>query len=210
MTSLSPADIMRISPIIPVIAVDNVDQAIDLAHALLEGGIKVMEITLRTTAALSAIKNISLEVPDVVVGAGTVLDSEDLSKVIDAGARFAISPGSTTALLKTAQTEQFPLLPGVATASELMHGMDLGYEHFKLFPAVVAGGIGALNAFSGPFPQAQFCPTGGVNISNMNDFLALKNVICVGGTWLAPKDLINAGNFAKIRDIAHDSIQAVQ
>lgn len=210
MTALTPEDIMRVSPIIPVIAIDDADQAVNLAHALIEGGIKVLEITLRTPAALAAIKNINMEIPDAVVGAGTVLTSVDLSKVIDAGASFAISPGSTPELLKTAKAEAFPLLPGVATASEIMQGMDLGYNHFKLFPAVTAGGVGALKSFSGPFPQAHFCPTGGITIANMNEFLALENVICVGGTWIAPKDLINAGNFTEISRISAGSLKATQ
>jgi len=151
MNTLSPADIMNVSPIIPVIAIDDAEQAIDLAQALIAGGIRILEITLRTPAALAAIKKITLSIPDAIVGAGTVLNRDDLLKVIDAGASFAISPGSTSELLKAAHAENVPLLPGVATASEIMQGMDLGYTHFKLFPAVTAGGIGALKSFSGPF-----------------------------------------------------------
>lgn len=210
MTTLTPADIMSVSPIIPVIAIDDAGQAVDLAHALVEGGINVLEITLRTPVALAAINNIRIDIPDIVVGAGTVLTSSDLLHVIDAGARFAISPGSSRELLQTAQAESFPLLPGVATASEIMQGLDLGYTHFKLFPAITAGGVGALNAFSGPFPHARFCPTGGVSIANMNEFLALENVVCVGGTWIAPKELINTSNFTEISHIASGSLKAAQ
>ncbi|CAA6827635.1 MAG: Keto-deoxy-phosphogluconate aldolase [uncultured Thiotrichaceae bacterium] len=210
MNTLSPADIMSVSPIIPVIAIDDADHAVDLAHALMDGGIKVLEITLRTPAALASIKKISAAIPDAVVGAGTVLTTDDLSNVIDAGASFAISPGSTPKLLKTAQAEKFPLLPGVATASEIMQGMDLGYNHFKLFPAVTAGGVGALKSFSGPFPQARFCPTGGISMTNMNEFLTLENVICVGGSWIAPQALVQTGNFAEITHITAKSLKELK
>lgn len=204
--ALTPQQIMTLSPIIPVIAIDDANRAIDLAHALIEGGVKVLEVTLRTAAALDAIALIAKEVPDAVVGAGTVLNTGDLQRVIDAGAKFAISPGSTNTLLSEALKLNFPLLPGVATASEIMNGLDLGYTHFKLFPAMSAGGITALKSFSGPLQQAKFCPTGGINESNFLDFLKLENVLCIGGSWFVPADLISAGKFDEITKLTSSAI----
>lgn len=205
-TTLSPQEIMTISPIIPVIAIDDASKAIDLAHALMAGGIRVLEITLRTPAALDAIHLLTHEVPEAVVGAGTVLNRDDLFKVMEAGAQFAISPGSTPELLTEASIHQFPLLPGVATASEIMQGLDMGFTHFKLFPAVTAGGIGALKSFAGPFQNAVFCPTGGIDEKNFTDFLALKNVLCVGGSWVAPGALTKAANFKEITRITTSAL----
>jgi 2-dehydro-3-deoxyphosphogluconate aldolase/(4S)-4-hydroxy-2-oxoglutarate aldolase len=200
-TKLTPYEIMTLSPIIPVIAIDDVHQSINLAQALIAGGINVLEITLRTPAAIESIRLLSEMVPEAIVGAGTVLNTDDLLRVQDAGAKFAISPGSTKKLLKKALKIDFPLLPGVATASEIMQGLDLGYTHFKLFPAVSSGGIGALKSFAGPFQDARFCPTGGINENNFLDFLNLNNVLCIGGSWVAPNTLINAGNFSEISKI---------
>ena len=205
-TKLSPQEIMTLSPIIPVIALEDAEQAVDLAHALIAGGITVLEITLRTPAALNAIKLIEDNVPDATVGAGTVLNIDDLHRVIDAGAKFAISPGSTEKLLLEAQNLNFPLLPGVATASEIMKGLDIGYTHFKLFPAMSAGGITALKSFSGPFKNAKFCPTGGISENNFLDFLKLDNVLCIGGTWVAPGDLTNAGKFDEITKLTESAL----
>ncbi len=167
---LSPQEIMSLSPIIPVIEIDDVSQSIDLANALIAGGINVLEITLRTAAAIDAISLLAKEVPAAIIGAGTVLNPTDLAKVRDAGASFAISPGCTDSLLKSAKDIDFPLIPGVSTGSEIMNGLDLGYTHFKLFPATSVGGISLLKTFSGPFQQAKFCPTGGINESNYLDF----------------------------------------
>ena len=205
-TKLSPQEIMTLSPIIPVIALEDAERAIDLAHALIAGGISVFEITLRTPAALNAIKLIEENVPNATVGAGTVLNIDDLHRVIDAGAKFAISPGSTEELLLEAQKLNFPLLPGVATASEIMKGLDIGYTHFKLFPAMSAGGITALKSFSGPFQNAKFCPTGGISENNFLDFLKLDNVLCIGGTWVAPGDLTNAGKFDEITKLSESAL----
>lgn len=198
MTVLSPEAIMQVSPIIPVIAIDDVERAVDLAHALQAGGVNILEITLRTPAALSAIERLADQVPDAVLGAGTVTQVDDLQRVRDAGAKFAISPGSTEAILSAAKTMDFPLLPGVATGSEIMQGLALDYQHFKLFPAEIAGGIGALKAFAGPFHTVKFCPTGGVTEQNFIEYLNLPNVLCVGGSWIVPKQLINAGQFDEI------------
>jgi len=205
-TKLSPQEIMTLSPIIPVIALADAERAVDLAHALIAGGISVLEITLRTPAALNAIKLIEENVPNATVGAGTVLNIDDLHRVIDAGAKFAISPGSTEELLLEAQKLNFPLLPGVATASEIMKGLEIGYTHFKLFPAMSAGGITALKSFSGPFQNAKFCPTGGISENNFLDFLKLDNVLCIGGTWVAPGDLTNAGKFDEITKLTESAL----
>lgn len=196
--TLSPASIMQISPIIPVIAIDDVERAVDLAHALQAGGVNVLEITLRTPSALKAIEVLADKVPDACLGAGTVTSADDLHRVRDAGAQFAISPGSTVDILETAKNMAFPLLPGVATGSEIMQGLALGYQHFKLFPAEIAGGIAALKAFSGPFQHVHFCPTGGVNEQNFIAYLNLPNVLCVGGSWIVPKAAIAAGRFDEI------------
>ena len=203
---LTPEEIMTLSPIIPVIEIHDIAQSIDLAHALIAGGINVLEITLRTDAALDAISLLVKEVPEAHVGAGTVLNPSDLAKVRDAGAAFALSPGSSTSLLERANHIDFPLIPGVSTGSEIMQGMDLGYTHFKLFPATTVGGISLLKSFGGPFQQAKFCPTGGINVENYLDFLRLDNVLCVGGSWIVPTSLINAGSFDEITRITTSAI----
>ncbi|MEB8432726.1 bifunctional 4-hydroxy-2-oxoglutarate aldolase/2-dehydro-3-deoxy-phosphogluconate aldolase [Cocleimonas sp. KMM 6892] len=203
---LSPQEIMTLSPIIPVIEIEDVSQSIDLANALIAGGINVLEITLRTPAAMDAISLLAKEVPSAVVGAGTVLNPDDLAKVRDAGASFAISPGCTDSLLQSAKDINFPLIPGVSTGSEIMNGLDLGYTHFKLFPATSVGGIPLLKSFSGPFQQAKFCPTGGINENNYLDFLALENVLCAGGSWVAPTKLVKSGDFNKITEITASAL----
>ncbi|WP_299879522.1 bifunctional 4-hydroxy-2-oxoglutarate aldolase/2-dehydro-3-deoxy-phosphogluconate aldolase [uncultured Cocleimonas sp.] len=208
-STLTPQEIMAVSPVIPVIEIADVSQAIDLANALIAGGINVLEITLRTEAALASIELLAKEVPTAVIGAGTVLNPEDLAKVRDAGATFAISPGCTNALLQSATDMNFPLIPGVSTGSEVMNGLDLGYTHFKLFPATSVGGISLLKSFSGPFQQAKFCPTGGINEGNYLDFLALKNVLCVGGSWVAPSDLTRSGDFEKITELSASALAKV-
>ncbi len=205
---LTPAEIMSLSPIIPVIEIDDISQSIDLAHALIAGGINVLEITLRTDAALGAISLLAKEVPEAHIGAGTVLNPSDLAKVRDAGATFALSPGSSTSLLQTANDINFPLIPGISTGSEIMQGMDLGYTHFKLFPAITVGGIPLLKSFGGPFQQARFCPTGGINENNYLDFLALDNVLCVGGSWIVPKSLMNSGSFDEITKVTASAIDS--
>lgn len=207
---LTPQEIMSVSPVIPVIEIDDISQSIDLANALIAGGINVLEITLRTEAALGAIELLAKEVPTAVIGAGTVLNPDDLAKVRDAGASFAISPGCTNSLLQSATDMQFPLIPGVSTGSEVMNGLDFGYTHFKLFPATSVGGIPLLKSFSGPFQKAKFCPTGGINEGNYLDFLALKNVLCVGGSWVAPGDLTRSGYFEKITELSASALAKVK
>lgn len=203
---LTPAEIMTLSPIVPVIEIHDVAQAVDLANALMAGGINVLEITLRTAAAIDAIALLAKEVPEAHLGAGTVLTPTDLKKVRDAGATFALSPGYSTSLLESANEIDFPLIPGIATASEIMQGMDLGYTHFKLFPATSVGGIPLLKSFGGPLQKARFCPTGGINVDNFQDFLALDNVLCVGGSWVAPSKLVQAGEFDQITAITKEAL----
>lgn len=206
---LTPKQIMSLSPIIPVIEIEDVSQSIDLANALIAGGINVLEITLRTSAAIDAISLLAKEVPSAIIGAGTVLNDTDLEKVHDAGASFAISPGCTDSLLKHAKDIKFPLIPGVSTGSEIMNGLGLGYTHFKLFPATSVGGIPLLKSFSGPFQQAKFCPTGGINEENYLDFLSLDNVLCVGGSWVSPSKLTNQGDFDKITEITKSALERI-
>jgi 2-dehydro-3-deoxyphosphogluconate aldolase/(4S)-4-hydroxy-2-oxoglutarate aldolase len=201
-------EIMMLSPVMPVIAIDDASEAVNLARALMDGGIRVLEITLRTPAALEAIRVISEEVEGAVVGAGTVLNAEDLRRVQEAGAAFAISPGITPELLREASETDLPFLPGVATASEIMQGMDAGLERFKLFPASSAGGVAALGSFAGPFPGVKFCPTGGIGASDFTEYLALKNVLCVGGSWVAPVRLIRAGEYDRITALSRAAVDA--
>jgi 2-dehydro-3-deoxyphosphogluconate aldolase/(4S)-4-hydroxy-2-oxoglutarate aldolase len=203
-------DILKVSPIIPVITIDNADDAVDLAIALAKGGINVMEITLRTDCAIKAIENVAKNLPNMVVGAGTVLNCEQFDAVCEAGAKFVISPGFTTKLLEHASKQNIPLIPGVGTASEIMTAIEFGFDTFKLFPANIVGGVGALKAFSGPFKNINFCPTGGVNLQNMNEFLSVENVLCVGGTWLTPKEDINAHRFNNITNYCKEALEKLE
>ena len=200
---------MEISPIIPVIAIDDADEAVNLANALIEGGIKILEITLRTPAAIEAIERIAKECGDAVVGAGTVLNEKDLRRVIDAGAAFSISPGMTPSLLQSATALKHTLLPGAASASDIMMGLEHGYDRFKLFPAMSAGGVTALKSFGGPFQNVKFCPTGGVSADNVSDFLKLDNVLCVGGSWVAPSSLIRAKEYDRITQITREALNTL-
>ena len=191
-------ELLRVSRIIPVITLHRVADAVPLARALVAGGIRLLEVTLRTPAGLDAAAAIIAEVPEAVVGIGTVLTPADLDRSIAAGARFALSPGATAPLLDAAADAPIPFLPGVATASELMAAMERGFTAAKFFPATAAGGIPALRALAGPFPQARFCPTGGITEDNAADWLALPNVVALGGTWLTPLDDIAAGQWDAI------------
>lgn len=193
---------MSLGPVIPVLVIDDTDKAVPLARALIAGGIKVLEITLRTPNALSVISEIARHVPDAVLAAGTVTTPEQWEASARAGARFAVSPGLTPRLLDAAAQAPIPLLPGVATASELMTAMDSGFECFKFFPAQQAGGVGMLRALGGPFAQALFCPTGGITPQTAPDYLALPNVACVGGSWLAPSAALAAGDWTAITALA--------
>jgi 2-dehydro-3-deoxyphosphogluconate aldolase/(4S)-4-hydroxy-2-oxoglutarate aldolase len=196
------SELMGLAPVIPVLTIEHADQAVPLARALVGGGLRALEVTLRTPAALEAIRRIVGEVPEAVVGAGTVLNGRDFEQALEAGARFIVSPGLTRALVDAADGAPAPLLPGVATASELMRGLDAGYGCFKFFPAETSGGAAALKALHGPFATARFCPTGGVNAANAPAYLALPNVACVGGAWVAPKEAIEAGQWSAIAALA--------
>ncbi len=180
------AEIMTLSPIIPVLVIDDVARAEPIARALVAGGVRALEVTLRTPAAFDAIAAMK-RVPGAVVGAGTVLNRADLNAAIVAGAEFVVSPGLTADLGEAAVASGVPFLPGVATASDLMRGLDLGLTHFKFFPAEANGGIAAMKALNGPFPMARFCPTGGITAASARDWLALDAVLCVGGSWLVPR-----------------------
>ena len=204
---MNAKEIMEISPIVPVIAIDNIDDSLKLAKALNKGGINIMEITLRTSVALDAIKLISQELPNMHVGAGTVCNKEDLIKAKEYGAKFVFSPGISQELIDASKSENITLIPGVATSSEVMLAQNNGIYHCKLFPATLSGGIDILKAFSGPYAKMSFCPTGGVNKNNLKDFLNLKNVLCVGGTWIVPKDIIQKKDFDKITELCIEAIK---
>ncbi len=199
MTDPSEIDaLVAISRIIPVITLDRVEDAMPLARALVAGGVRLLEITLRTEAGLTGAARIIAEVPEAVVGIGTVLTPDDLARAVDVGARFALSPGGTPALLAAAAGCGIPFLPGVATASEVMAGMAHGFRTFKFFPATAAGGIAALQALAGPFPGVRFCPTGGIAGDNAAEWLARPNVVAVGGSWLTPTAEVRAGDWEAI------------
>ena len=200
--SMTLLDIMRASPVIPVIAIDDIDHAVPLAKALVAGGIRVLEVTLRTAHGLAAIRAMAEQVPDAIVGVGTLTHPDEFVAARDAGAVFGVSPGLTAALIAAAKSSGLPLLPGVMTPSEVMAAREQGFRQLKLFPAVPAGGIGMLNAIYGPLPDVTFCPTGGISQETASQFLSLKNVACVGGSWLTPKDAIAAGDWERITDLA--------
>jgi 2-dehydro-3-deoxyphosphogluconate aldolase/(4S)-4-hydroxy-2-oxoglutarate aldolase len=206
MSTTTPiADILQRSPVMPVVTLEDASSAPDLARALARGGIRVIEVTLRTPQALAAIEAIARAVPEICVGAGTVLSPADLHSAANAGAAFAISPGATRELLAAGAGFRIPYLPAVATASDLMTGLAAGFRHFKLFPAHVAGGVQALKAFHGPFPEARFCPTGGIDLQSAEAYLEVPNVLCVGGSWLTPADLLQSRDWARIESLAREA-----
>ncbi len=200
--SLSVTEIMQAAPVIPVIVIDRVADAVPLALALSESGLTSLEVTLRTSVALDAIREIKQSLPHAVVGAGTVLNVRDLDAALRAGADFLVSPGTTLALAGAALASGIPMLPGVATASEAMVLLEMGFTHLKFFPAQAAGGVAMLKALAGPLPQLRFCPTGGITLQNAPEFLALDNVLCVGGSWMAPTSLVAAQDWLQIRRLA--------
>lgn len=202
MTTYTAAQVMTATPVVPVIVVDSAEQAVNLGKALVAGGVPVLEVTMRTEAALEAISALRKEVPDAIVGAGTVCSREQYIQAIEAGAEFIISPGATPDLLAVGKEYDVPYLPAVATISDILLGMEYGYDHFKFFPAEVNGGIKALKAFGGPLPQIRFCPTGGIGANNFKDYLALDNVLCVGGSWIVPTDLVREGKWDEITELA--------
>jgi 2-dehydro-3-deoxyphosphogluconate aldolase/(4S)-4-hydroxy-2-oxoglutarate aldolase len=196
---------MRLAPVIPVVIIEDASHAVPMARALVAGGIPAIEVTLRTPAALDAIRAIAAEVEGAVIGVGTVLTANDLHAAEKAGARFAVSPGMSPRLLDAADDSALPLLPGIATASEAMALLERGYRHLKFFPAVPAGGAKLLGAWASPLPQIRFCPTGGIAAATARDFLALPNVLCVGGSWLTPADKLKAGDWAGIEQLAREA-----
>ena len=192
-------DCLTLSPVVPVLTIPKVEDAVPLARALVAGGLRVLEVTLRTPAALEAIRRIAAEVPEAVVAAGTILTPDDLKRAAEAGAKFAFSPGLADFMLEEGP---IPILPGVATPSEVMRVLAAGITTMKFFPAVPAGGVGALKALNGPFPEARFCPTGGIDHDNAGEFLNLPNVLCVGGSWPAPAKAIEGGYWDGIEGLA--------
>ncbi|MGB3871717.1 MAG: bifunctional 4-hydroxy-2-oxoglutarate aldolase/2-dehydro-3-deoxy-phosphogluconate aldolase [Stenotrophomonas sp.] len=194
--------VLKLAPVIPVFTPDAIDDAVQVAHALFRGGLPVIEVTLRTPKAMEAIKAMVEAVPDAVVGAGTVLDARQLEQLKAVGGRFAVSPGATDRLYAAARDVDLPFLPGVATSSELMRGLEHGLDTFKFFPAVQAGGAAMLSAWNGPFGDVRFCPTGGISAQTASQFLHLPNVLCVGGSWLTTRELLQARDWAGIERLA--------
>jgi len=202
---MNPLDIASHGPVIPVIVIDRVEDALPLAEALLAGGVKVLEVTLRTAAALAAIEAIARDLPEALVGVGTVLNADDARRASEAGARFAVSPGYTSDVGTACKALGLPLLPGVATSGEIMAALADGFSFLKLFPAEAAGGIPLLKAWASPFGQVSFCPTGGITPATAPNYLALPNVRCVGGSWLTPADAMRQGDWARITQLARDT-----
>jgi 2-dehydro-3-deoxyphosphogluconate aldolase/(4S)-4-hydroxy-2-oxoglutarate aldolase len=190
--------ILRQAPVIPVVIVEDLAHAVPLARALVAGGLTVIEVTLRTSIGLEAIRAIAAEVPDAIVGVGTILHPDQLAAAAKAGARFAVSPGATTSILDAAAASDVPLLPGIATASEAMALIERGYRFAKFFPAEPAGGAAYLSALASPLPQLQFCPTGGITLQSAPRYLSLPNVICVGGSWMVGRAVVEAGDWTQI------------
>lgn len=193
------------APVLPVLVIDYLDDAVPLARTLVASGLPVLEVTLRTDAALAAIRRIAAEVTDAVVGAGTVLDAAAFAAVADARAAFAIAPGATDALYDAADASPLPFLPGIATASELMRGLERGHRRFKFFPAEASGGVAALRGFAGPFPQVRFCPTGGIDARSAPAYLAQRNVVTVGGSWMVPADAMASRDWDRIGALAREA-----
>lgn len=210
MKNLTALEVLTASPIVPVIAIQQIKDAVPLAKALVSAGVNVLEVTLRTECALEAIRLIKASVPEAIVGAGTVTNATQYAQAVEAGAEFIISPGLTENILKASKAYSVPFIPGVATPSELMLAAEYGLSVLKFFPAEINGGINALKAFAGPFAQVKFCPTGGVNEKNYRDYLALSNVLCVGGTWFVPKASIEDGDFEHIHQLAKRAIEGTK
>ncbi|GAA8815617.1 bifunctional 4-hydroxy-2-oxoglutarate aldolase/2-dehydro-3-deoxy-phosphogluconate aldolase [Helicobacter pylori] len=199
-------EVLQISPIVPVVVIEDIKDAVPLVQSLIEGGIQIIEVTLRSSCALEAIELIAKNVPKMRVGAGTILNPTQLEQAQNRGAEFLISPGLTIKLLEYAKKKDMPLIPGVSSSSEVMQALELGYSTLKFFPAEYCGGVKLLNAFNGPFKGVKFCPTGGISADNMHSYLNLENVLCVGGSWLTPKNLIQNKEWDKITEICKRSL----
>lgn len=204
------AALFKQAVVIPVLTIEKVEHAVPLAKALVAGGVRTLEVTLRTDAAIAAAKAIIVEVPEAIVGIGTIVNAGDLARAAELGARFGISPGLTPELLKAAATSDLPFAPGIATASELMQALAAGFETLKFFPAEQAGGIKALRALAGPFPHVRFCPTGGIGEGNAATWLSEPNVLCVGGSWLCPAADIRSGNWAGITAMCNSAMKSLK
>ncbi len=202
-------EVLQISPIVPVVVIENIKDAVPLAQSLVEGGIQIIEVTLRSSCALEAIELIAKNVPKMRVGAGTILNPTQLEQAQNRGAEFLISPGLTIKFLEYAKKKDMPLIPGVSSSSEVMQALELGYSALKFFPAEYCGGVKLLNAFNGPFKGVKFCPTGGISTDNMRSYLNLENVLCVGGSWLTPKNLIQNKEWDKITEICKRSLVGI-
>ncbi|WP_127088594.1 bifunctional 4-hydroxy-2-oxoglutarate aldolase/2-dehydro-3-deoxy-phosphogluconate aldolase [Aquabacter cavernae] len=198
----SPFPLLKHAPVIPVVVIERLEDAVPLARALVEGGLPLIEVTLRTPVALEAIRAIASEVEGAILGAGTVTESAHVEASLEAGAAYLVSPGTTPAFAQALAKAPVPVLPGCATVSEAMALMALGFEVLKFFPAEAAGGVPFLKSIAGPLPQIRFCPTGGIGPANVESYLALPNVVAVGGSWVVPADAIRAGDFGKVRDLA--------
>ena len=203
--NLTSLQVMQDAPVIPVIVLNDVAHAVPMARALVAGGVRMLEVTLRTPQALACMEAIARDVPEAVVGAGTVRSKSDAQAAANAGARFAVSPGYTSAVGSACKGLNLPLLPGVATSSEIMAALADGFSFLKLFPAEAAGGIPLLKAWASPFGQISFCPTGGISLATAPNYLALPNVRCVGGSWLTPADAVRAGDWARITQLARET-----
>jgi len=207
---VQPKDLFAMGPIVPVLVINEVADALPIAEALLTAGINVLEVTLRTPNALDVISAIAKELPEAVVGSGTVTNRVLLQQSYDAGAKFAISPGLTKDLLQAGNEGEIALIPGISSISELMDGIDFGYDHFKFFPAEASGGVKAIQSIGGPFPDVKFCPTGGINLNNVRNYLALNNVKCCGGSWLVSEDIVLNKNWTKITELANQVLTHVK
>ena len=198
--------LLTTSPVMPVLVIERVEDAVPLAEALKAGGLSVLEVTLRTDAAIEVIREIANNVDDVIVGAGTLTKPEEFAAIEEAGGMFAISPGATDALFEAGLASNLPYLPAISSVAEMMRGLEFGYEAFKFFPAEAAGGANMLKAISGPFPHVRFCPTGGINVNNFSDYLKLPSVSVVGGSWVVPTAMIDAKDWAGITQLASDAV----
>lgn len=207
---VAPKDLFAMGPIVPVLVIKKVEDALPIAEALLEGGIKVLEVTLRTPAALDVINEIATKLPEAIVGSGTVTNRELLQRSADAGSKFAISPGLTKDLLQAGNESDTALIPGISSISELMDAIDYGYDHVKFFPAEASGGVKAIQSIGGPFPDIRFCPTGGINLNNVRNYLALPNVACCGGSWLVSDALVEQKNWAEITKLTKEALAHVR
>ena len=209
-TQISPELLFSQGPIVPVLVIEKVEHALPIAESLLEAGINVLEVTLRTPAALDVIQTISENIPEAIVGSGTVTNKALLQQSYQAGAKFAISPGLTTELLSSAKENNITLIPGISSISEMMVAIDHGFNYLKFFPAEASGGVNSIKSIAGPFPDVKFCPTGGINMQNINNYLALPNVMCCGGSWLVPNNVVEQQSWQEITLLAKQALEHVK